>query len=162
MKLMKRLFICAFALVMAISTSITAFASQVTENGLQDATVQYYVSGSYTIDIPAYIDVTYGASFYASELNIADDSYISVTLSNAPEGGIYTLTHTSGTGSVNIILVGNNGEVTGNGQELARLDINSNTSTPFNAVMVDEATNLKAGAYRGTVTFFFNLMENYY
>lgn len=161
MKLMKRLLLCAFAMILAVGTSTTAFAAQADEmNNVQDTTVQYYVSGTYTIDIPEYIDVTYGASLYASELNISDTSYISVQLFKVPENGVYTLTHTSGSDTINIQLSGNNGIVTPSNLELARFDSSSNTSTSFSASLVDDTASLKAGAYKGTVTFNFMLYEN--
>lgn len=161
LNLIKRLGVCVLAFVLAIGTSTTAFATQATElENRQNATVQYYVSGTYTVDIPMYLDVTGSTALYASEMNITDDSYISVSLANIPENGIYTLTHTSGNGTVQIKLAGNDGEVTSTSQELARFDSTDNTSTPFYATLVNNSTNLKAGAYQGTVTFYFNLFEN--
>lgn len=162
--LFKKISAILLALVLAIGTSTTVFATQADElNNVQDATVQYYVSGTYTIDIPSYIDVSYATGLYASELNIAPDSYISVELFQIPEGGVYTLTHTaSSSNTVGVTLSGDFGTVTPTQPVLAKFTADSNMSTLFAATLTEESqsASLKAGTYSGTVTFNFVLHQN--
>ena len=161
--IIKKIGTLALVLSLVISTSTTAFASQADElNNVQDATVQYYVDGSYTIDIPEYIDVNFGACLCASELNISPESYIRVELANIPDNGIYTLTHTSSNDVINVTFSGNYGAVTPSQPILAMFTPDSTTSSNFSAALTEESAsaNLKAGNYRGTVTFNFLLYQN--
>lgn len=150
----------ALALVLSIGAATTASASEVNEmQNEADATVEYNVSGTFTILVPEYIDVTYGNSLYATEMNLAPDYYVSVNLANIPEGGVYTLNHTSSDDSIDITFSGDYGAVTPTQPKLAIFEPDSENSSFFFTTMTEDSasTTHKAGAYRGTVRFNFLL-----
>ena len=156
--LIQRFGALAMAMVLSLGTATNAFAAEANEmNNVVDSTVQYNVNGTFTVVIPQYIDVTAFTSLYASEINLAPDTYIRVNLTQIPANGIYSLTHTSGKDTIDVIFSGEQGQVTPTQTYLAKFDGTSENSTSFSASMTEEsaATTHKAGTYRGTVRFEF-------
>lgn len=164
--MMKRMIALFMALLLVAAVPTTAFAAEANESkNMAEGTVQYYVSSTFTVEIPEYIDVTSNANFSVTEMNIAPTASITVGLYNQPSDGLYTLTHTSlSDQSVKIKMTSDDyGYVTAEQPTLAVINYGDFTSTPFRAELVNEDNAvLSAGAYRGTVTFVFTLNEGAY
>lgn len=141
------------ALTVSIFSSSVFAAEEITE--CADVTLQYESPTTYTLSIPAVVDITNGNCLGLSDANIASDKEVFVRLSssNFNESGGVTMSHINNESkTINITLYNYLNEALNTSNPLLCVfnEADSSYSTFFYGQCND--SNVQAGKYRSTVT----------
>lgn len=108
---MKKILAIILSVVLVLSMSVTAFATEVTsEYQVAQSTLSYTEPSTYTVIIPETMYVSTGASlqFEAKYLNILETEQVVIRCTNLDENGAIALTNESGD-SINVLFGVNDG-----------------------------------------------------
>lgn len=159
---MKKVISMFVALMLLMSVSVTAFAEDMSA-GTGEAQVYSHIYSSYSISIPATIDLRNGESGEVTiiDASIEDGYSVKVFATNLSENGI-KLTHTDGMTTIDCVLM--NIELNANASaeipltSFASTDIENGTATKYFSLQPD--TYGKPGDYSGTLQYSFSCTQD--
>ncbi len=107
---MKKILAIILSVVLVLSMSVTAFATEISGEGqVAQSTLSYTEPSTYTVIIPDTIYVSSGATldFETSFLNIQETEQLVIKVNNLDENDMITLSHASGD-TINVYFAVNN------------------------------------------------------
>ena len=151
---MKKIIALCLSVMLILSISTTAFASDLSESGgTATASISYVVNSTYCVNIPETIDASTEYTFTASSMNIQGNQQVLVNCFTIYEGNNITMTNADGD-TFDLTFSGMMGEYCV-GQFLKD---NLTSTFSVRGVTVDGSTP-KAGTYTGTAEFVLALEE---
>ena len=147
---MKKILALFLSVVLILSMSVTAFATEVTSDSqVAQSTLSYTEPSTYTVIIPETMYVSTGASlqFEAKYLNILETEQIVIRCTNLDENGAIALTNESGD-SINVHFGVNDGS-----DICYRINWDKTVAYDVTIRMGSTGTVLPAGDYTGIAEF---------
>lgn len=147
---MKKILATILSVVLVLSMSVTAFATEVTSDyQVAQSTLSYTEPSTYTVIIPETMYVSTGAmmEFEAKYINIQDDEQVVIRCANLDENGAIALSNESGD-SVNVYFSCENGS-----NVCYRVNADKTVAQTVFATIGSTEGVLPAGEYTGIAEF---------